>query len=144
MAHAGGSGGGGFSRPTNFTEAEMRVLWENDIVILPSWHLPHGWHISMVGSAVPPLPEGAALDDLICRWWKVLPLHERDLTENTPRHGIWLPRLQRERHEELGEFTGPYTGRYNIVGRWRRNDPAGPHLCPMWFSAQKQARRRDN
>jgi hypothetical protein len=40
MAHADGSGG--FVRPTNFTEAEARVLWENAILVQPAWHLPHG------------------------------------------------------------------------------------------------------
>jgi hypothetical protein len=55
----------------------------------------------------------------------MLLLHERDLSENAPCRGIWLPQLQRERQEELGEFTGPYTGRYNVVGRrayWQNRD----------------------
>jgi hypothetical protein len=53
----------------------------------------------------------------------MLPLHERDLPENAPCHGIWLPRLQWERQEELDEFAGPYTGRYNVLGRraWWQN-----------------------
>jgi hypothetical protein len=28
MAHTGGSGSGGIGRPTNFTKAEARILWE--------------------------------------------------------------------------------------------------------------------
>jgi hypothetical protein len=48
----------------------------------------------------------------------MLPLHKRDLPENAPCCGIWLPWLQRERQEGLGEFTGPYVGLYNVVG-WR-------------------------
>jgi hypothetical protein len=53
----------------------------------------------------------------------MLPLHKRDLLENAPRCGIWLPRLEQVRQEELGEFAGPYTGRYNVVGRraWWQN-----------------------
>jgi hypothetical protein len=43
---------------------------------------------------------------------------ERDLPENTSRRRIWLPCLQREWQEELGEFTGPYAGCYNPIG-WR-------------------------
>jgi hypothetical protein len=44
----------------------------------------------------------------------MLLLHERELPENAPRQGIWLPRLQQA---ELGEFTGPHIARYSIVGR---------------------------
>jgi hypothetical protein len=51
----------------NFNAGEARVLWENGILVPPSWHLPHGWHVSVAGYAVPPLPEGNALDDLIGR-----------------------------------------------------------------------------
>jgi hypothetical protein len=118
MAHAGGSGSDGFTRPPNFTEAEARMLWENGI-------LPHGWHVSAAGYAVPPIPEGAELEDLIGRRWQMLPLHEWDLPKNVPRRGIWLPGLQRERQEELGEFAGPYVGRYNVVDRrawWQNRD----------------------
>jgi hypothetical protein len=39
---AGGSGGDNFSRPMNFNADEARVLWENGILVLPSWHVPHG------------------------------------------------------------------------------------------------------
>jgi hypothetical protein len=45
MAHnhqVGGSGGGCFSRPMNFNADEARVLWENDILVLQSWHLLNG------------------------------------------------------------------------------------------------------
>jgi hypothetical protein len=93
------------------------VLWENVILVPPAWHLPHGWHLSAAGYAIPPILEDAELDDLIGRRWQMLSLHERGLPENAPRSDIWLPRLQRERQEELGEFAGPYTGRYNVIGR---------------------------
>jgi hypothetical protein len=93
MAHAGGSGSGGFVRLTNFTETEAMVLWENAILVPSAWHLPHGWHVSAAGYVIPPIPEGAELDNLIGRRWQMLPLHERDLPENTPRPDIWLPRL---------------------------------------------------
>jgi hypothetical protein len=49
MVHNGGSGSGGFVRPTTFTEAEARVLWENAILVPHAWHLPHGWHVSAAG-----------------------------------------------------------------------------------------------
>jgi hypothetical protein len=49
--------------------------------------------VSAAGYAVPPIPEGAELDALIGRRWQMLPMHERELPENAPRHGIWLPRL---------------------------------------------------
>jgi hypothetical protein len=65
--NARGSGGDGFSRQMNFNTGEARVLWENGILVPPSWHLPHGWHVSVAGYAIPPLPEGDALDDLIGR-----------------------------------------------------------------------------
>jgi hypothetical protein len=85
MAHASGSGSGGFSRPANFTETEARVLWENAILVPPAWHLPHGWHVSAARYAVPPILEGAELDDLTGRRWQMLPLHERDGEHATPR-----------------------------------------------------------
>jgi hypothetical protein len=122
--HAGGSGGGGFSRQTNFNANEARVLWENGLVP-PPWHLPHGWHVSAAGYTVPPLPEGDALDDLIGWRWQMRPPSELDLSENAPRRSIWLPRLQREWQEEMGEFAGPYASRYILVGRrayWQNRD----------------------
>jgi hypothetical protein len=93
MAHKGGNRSGRFVRPMNFTEAEARVLLENAILVLPAWHLPHGWNVSAAGYAVPPIPEGAELKALIGRRWQMLPMHERELPENAPRRGIWLPRL---------------------------------------------------
>jgi hypothetical protein len=59
MPRKGVSGSGGFSRPTNFTEAEARVLWENVILVPPVLHLPHGWNVSATGYAVPLIPEDA-------------------------------------------------------------------------------------
>jgi hypothetical protein len=94
MAHNGGSGSGGFVRPMKFNQVEARILWENAILVLPAWHLPHGWHVSAAGYAAPPIPEGAELEALIGRRWQMLPMHER---ENAPRRGIWLSWLQRER-----------------------------------------------
>jgi hypothetical protein len=108
MAPKGGSESGGFVRPTNFTEAEKRVLWDKAILVPPAWHLSHGWNVSAAGYAVPPIPEGAELEALIGRRWQMLPMYERELPENAPRRGIWLPRLQRERQAELSEFAGPY------------------------------------
>jgi hypothetical protein len=125
MLRKGFSGSGGFVRPTNFTEAEAQVLWENAILVPPAWHLPHGWNVSTMGYAVLPIPEGPELDALIGRRWQMLPIHERDLPENAARPAIWLPRLQRERQAELAEFAGPHVGRYNIVGRrvwWQNRD----------------------
>jgi hypothetical protein len=76
VAHNCGSGSGGFVRLTSFTEAEARVLWENTILVPPAWHLPHGWHVSVAGYAVPPILEGAELEALIGRRWQMLPMHE--------------------------------------------------------------------
>jgi hypothetical protein len=104
MPRKGVSGSGGFGRPTNFTEAEARVLWENAILVPPAWHLSHWWNVLAAGYAVPPIPDGAELEALIGRRWQMLPMHER---ENTPRQDIWLSRLQRERQAELGEFADP-------------------------------------
>jgi hypothetical protein len=77
---------GGFVRPTNFTEAEARVLWA--ILVPLAWHLPHGRNVPAMGYAVPLIPEGAELDALIGRRWQMLPIHERELPENAPRPGI--------------------------------------------------------
>jgi hypothetical protein len=117
MAHNGGSGSGGFIHSTNFTAAEAWVLWENAILVPPVWHLPHGWRISEAGYAVPPIPEGVELKAVIGRCWQMLPMHERELSENASCRGIWLPWLQRERQAKLDEFVGPYVGRYNVVGQ---------------------------
>jgi hypothetical protein len=62
MAHKGGRGSGGSVRPTNFTEAEARILWENAILVPPAWHLPHRWNVSAAGYTVPSVPEGAELE----------------------------------------------------------------------------------
>jgi hypothetical protein len=123
MVPNGGSRSGGFVCPTNFTEAQARILWENAILVPPAWHLPHGWHVSAASYVVSPIPKSAELDNLIGRCWQMFLMHERELPENAPRCGIWLPRLERERHAELGEFAGPYVGRYNVIGRraWWQN-----------------------
>jgi hypothetical protein len=84
MPRKGVSGSGGFGRPTNFTEAEARVLWENAILVPPAWHLPYEWNMSVAGYAVPLIPNGAELEALISRRWQMLPLHERELPENAP------------------------------------------------------------
>jgi hypothetical protein len=39
-----------------FTEVEVRVLWENVILVPPVWHLQHGWNVSAAGYAVPSIP----------------------------------------------------------------------------------------
>jgi hypothetical protein len=91
MPRKGVSRSGGFVRPTNFTEAEAWVLWEKAILIPPAWHLPHGWNVSTVGYAIPSIPEGAELEDLIGHHWQMLPMHERELPENAPHKGIWMP-----------------------------------------------------
>jgi hypothetical protein len=49
MPRKGVTGSGGFVRPTNFTEAEARVLWKNAILVPPAWHLPHGWNVLGLG-----------------------------------------------------------------------------------------------
>jgi hypothetical protein len=128
MSHndqTGGSRGSGYYRPMNFNADEATVLWGNGILVPPAWHLPHGWHVSVAEYAIPPLPEGDALDDIIDQRWQLLPPEQRNLPENTPRRSIWMPRLQRERQEELGKFAGPYANRYNLSGRrryWRNRD----------------------
>jgi hypothetical protein len=122
MLRKGVSGSDGFVRPTNFTEAEARVLWENAILVPPVWHLPHGWNVSVAGYTAPLIPEGAELKALIARRWQILPMHERELPENAPHQGIWLPRL---RQDELAEFVGPHVGRYNVDGQrvwWQNRD----------------------
>jgi hypothetical protein len=81
--------------------------------------------VSAAGYAIPPIPECAELKALIGRRWQMLPIHERELPENAPRPGIWLPRLQWERQNKLAVFAGPHVGRYNIVGRrvwWQNRD----------------------
>jgi hypothetical protein len=109
----------------NFNADDATVLWENGILVPPAWNLPHGWHVSAAGYAVPPLQESDALDDLIDRHWQLLPPAQHHMLENALHRSIWQPCLQWERQEELGEFAGPYAGRYNSVSQhkyWRNRD----------------------
>jgi hypothetical protein len=69
---ASGSGGG-YVRPTNLNADEAKILADNNILVLPAWQLPHGWHVSAGGYAVTPIPpEGPLLDDYIERRRKAL------------------------------------------------------------------------
>jgi hypothetical protein len=58
MAHneqASGSGGdGGYTRPTNLNRDEAKILTDNNILVPPAWHLPHGRHVSAAGTPLPP------------------------------------------------------------------------------------------
>jgi hypothetical protein len=71
------------------------------------------------------LLEGPVLDELIERRWQMLPLANRELPEWAPTRAVWLMILQNEWEAELGQFCGPYHGRFNLVGRrayWQMRD----------------------
>jgi hypothetical protein len=40
------------------------------------------------------LPKGPVLDELIERYWQILPLAHRELPEWVPTHAVWLMILQ--------------------------------------------------
>jgi hypothetical protein len=122
MAHnyqvSGSRGGSRYMRPTNLNADEVQILTDNNILVLPEWHLPHGWHVSGGGYAVAPIPpEGPPLDDLIEQRWEALMPALRNLPEWAPTRTIWLPILQSEREIEIGRYFGPYHGRYNVTGQ---------------------------
>jgi hypothetical protein len=90
--------GGGYTRPMNFNTEEAQILADNQILVPPAWHLPHGWNVSAGGYAVALIPpNGLLLDDYIERRWEALPLAQRQLLEWAPMHAVWLPILQNER-----------------------------------------------
>jgi hypothetical protein len=33
---------GGYTRPTNINNKEAQILADNNILVPPAWHLPHG------------------------------------------------------------------------------------------------------
>jgi hypothetical protein len=68
MAHNSEAGGsrGGYTRPTNLNSEEAQILVDNNILVSSVWHLPHGWHVSVGGYVVAPIPpEGLLLGDYI-------------------------------------------------------------------------------
>jgi hypothetical protein len=82
------------------------------------WHLSHGWHMSAGGYAIAPIPpEGPLLDEYIKKWWEDLPPAQRGQPEWAPTRAIRLPILESERELQLGQYYGPYNGRYNMSGR---------------------------
>jgi hypothetical protein len=104
--------------PTNLNSKEAQILTENNILIPPVWHLPHGWNVSTGGYAVSPITsEGPLLDDYIEQCWEVLPPVQRDLPEWAPTRAVWLPILENERELELARYYGPYHNRYNVSSR---------------------------
>jgi hypothetical protein len=129
MAHndqaSGSRGGGGYARPTNLNNEEAQILADNNILVPPLWHLPHGWHVSIGRYTIAPiLPEGPLLDDHIEHRWKALPPAQRDLPEWAPTR-VWLPILQNKRELKIARFFGPHHGRYNMTDRrayWRTRD----------------------
>jgi hypothetical protein len=50
------SRGGGYTRPTKLNSKEMQILADNNILVPPAWHLPHGWHMYAGGYIVGPIP----------------------------------------------------------------------------------------
>jgi hypothetical protein len=51
------NGCGGYARPTNFNMEDVQILADNNILVPPVWHLPHGWHVSVGGYVVAPIPQ---------------------------------------------------------------------------------------
>jgi hypothetical protein len=56
MAHNSEAGGsrssGGYTRTMNLNNEEAQILADNNILIPPAWHLPHGWHVSAGGYTI--------------------------------------------------------------------------------------------
>jgi hypothetical protein len=79
---------GGYARLMNLNSEEAQIL-ANNILVPPAWHLTHGWHVSVGGYAVAPIPpEGPLLDDYIEQRWEALPPAQRDLPEWAPTRTI--------------------------------------------------------
>jgi hypothetical protein len=111
-------GGGGYTRPTNLNSEEAKILADNSILVLPAWHLPHGWHVLADGYAVATIPPEVPLVDSAAAGATRLARVGADA-----RH--MAPIMQNERELELGRYYGPYNGQYNVSGRrvyWRWHD----------------------
>ena len=127
MAHnyeAGGSGTGEQrSRQLSLDEADV-FFWQRIPVPL-EFKLPHGWHLSHAGYAVPPPPNGAEMRSLIEERRARMSPAERRLPKNAPTSPRWRERFEDERSVEITRLAGPGTGRYNTAARrawWHGRD----------------------
>lgn len=118
MAHnaeAGGSGVGGTLRSLQLTYDEADVLYWQRIPVPLQFKLPHGWHLSNAGYAVPsPPPPGPETRALIAERRAHMAPAERSLPENAQNSPAWPWWFQDERDIELARSAG----RFNRVGRW--------------------------
>jgi hypothetical protein len=95
-SRAGGGGGqdGNTGRPRNLCIGKANVLYENRLLVPPDWRLPSGWKISSGSYAMPPILEGADLEEYI-------ECHRAELT----RRRRWTP-------------IGPPTANYGCHFSW--------------------------
>jgi hypothetical protein len=96
--------------------AEADVLYWQHIPVLLQFKLPHGWHLSNIGYAVPsPGPEMRAL--IIERRSHMTPA-ERSQPDNAQNNSpVWPCRFQDERDIELARSAGRDAGHFNRIGR---------------------------
>ena len=79
--------------------------------------LPHGWHLSHVGFAVPLPPAGLELRSLIEQRRPHMSSTEYSLSDNAPTSSRWRERFNEEHAIEIARLTGHETGRYNVPAR---------------------------
>jgi hypothetical protein len=73
----------------NLNGEDAQILADSNILASPTWHLPHGWHVSASAYAIAPIPpEGPLLDDYIERRWEALSPVHRDLPEWAPTRAV--------------------------------------------------------
>ena len=117
---AGGSGYGGglLLQSLQLTYDEADILYWQRIPMPLHFKLPHGWHLSNAGYAVPPQPPpGAETRALIDERCAHMTPAERALPENAWNSLSWPRYFQEERDIELARSTGAAAGRFNRIGR---------------------------
>jgi hypothetical protein len=88
-----------------------------NLLVPPDCRLPGGWKISTGGLAIPPLPVGADLENIIHRRHNELSEEDRNDPTFAPDSDIWPSLLAHKRLVALQVFEGPVRpALYNRAG----------------------------
>jgi hypothetical protein len=111
MAHNDEAGDSSGLRSLQLSLDEADVLYWPRILVPLQFKLPHDWHLSNAGYAVPPL--------IAERRLHILPV-ERSQPGNAQNNPTWLWRFQDEHNIELARSARRDAGRFNHIGRQTR------------------------
>jgi hypothetical protein len=120
MAHNDEAGGSDDDvlRSLQLSLDEPDVLYWQRIPMPVQFKLPHGWHISNAGFAVPPSPPAGPHVQALARERRnqMMPA-KRKLPANTLGSPNWPQRFEDERVVKVARAAGRSRGRFNTVGR---------------------------